>query len=179
MNTNNMMPPNIGMNNNQMNIPNIVNNIEQNIDTFGNMNSQNYVPIEQAVDNRVQHQNMTYNPNIPPQQYNMNQQQMSNNMPQQIPMQHNQYIPQNNQIVNTIEHLDTPKPGFIKRNLSLIKPLLIYTILFIIFTHSMMTEIICSKLPCLDNIESNIPCIAFKGFLMGIVIILFTKFSIL
>jgi len=92
-------------------------------------------------------------------------------------MNHNSYIPQNNQMVNTIEHLDAPRPGFFKRNLGLVKQLLIYTILFIIFSHCKMTELLCNRISILDTTDSNIPCIAFKGLLMGIVIIILRKLT--
>ena len=187
--------------NQQLNVPNLVSNIENNIDTFGNSNMNTYVPIK--------NENLTYNPNIENlnssqsgtmnnmqqnpmnnmQQNHMNnmqqipmnnmQQNHMNNM-QQIPMNNMQQMAMNNMqqinsknnIVNTIETLENTKPGWFSNKGKKIKQFLIYAILFIIFSHSKMNEILCSKIPFLDSFYSNIPCITLKGCLISIVIML-------
>ena len=49
------MSQNNYLGNQNMNIPNLVNNIESNIDQFGNSNMNNYVPINDK---------LSYNPNV-------------------------------------------------------------------------------------------------------------------
>ena len=163
--------------NQQLNVPNLVSNIENNIDTFGNSNMNTYVPIK--------NENLTYNPNIENlnssqsgtmnnmQQIPMNNmQQMPMNNMQQMPMNNMQQINSKNNIVNTIETLENTKPGWFSNKGKKIKQFLIYAILFIIFSHSKMNEILCSKIPYLDTFYSNIPCITLKGCLISIVIML-------
>lgn len=182
-----------GLNNQQMNIPNLVNNIENNMDTFGNSNMNNYVPIN--------NDKLTYNPNIQRETFNQGEQMhmqqpmnnMQNHMNMQQPMSNMQQsmnnmpppmmnrMPPNmmnpnfnnkNNVVNTIETIDNTEPGFFSNKGKRVKQLLTYTILFIIFSHSKMTELLCNKIPFLANVESNIPCITFKGFLVSIIIMI-------
>ena len=182
-----------GLNNQQMNIPNLVNNIENNMDTFGNSNMNNYVPIN--------NDKLTYNPNIQRETFNqgeqmhmqqpmnnmqnhMNMQQPMNNMQQSMnnmpppmmnrmpPNMMNPNFNNKNNVVNTIETIDNTEPGFFSNKGKRVKQLLTYTILFIIFSHSKMTELLCSKIPFLANVESNIPCITFKGLLVSIIIMI-------
>ena len=172
--------------NQQMNnIPSLVNNIEQNIETYGNTNRTNYIPMEQnqmRYQNKQQ-QNMVYNPNIPVQNYQHQHQQQHpqiQNIRQAPRVQQIPQIPRTNPMINTIEHMDK-KPSMFKNTfnnfslLSLIKELVIYNILFIIFCHSKMTQLVCNNVPFLDNTRSNIPCISFKGLLMAIMIIILRK----
>jgi len=182
-----------GLNNQQMNIPNLVNNIENNMDTFGNSNMNNYVPIN--------NDKLTYNPNIQRETFNqgeqmhmqqpmnnmqnhMNMQQPMNNMQQSMnnmpppmmnrmpPNMMNPNFNNKNNVVNTIETIDNTEPGFFSNKGKRVKQLLTYTILFIIFSHSKMTELLCNKIPFLANVESNIPCITFKGLLVSIIIMI-------
>ena len=92
-------------NHNMNNIPSLVSNIEQNMEMYGNTNKNNYIPIEQHnMQHNMQHnpqQNMTYNPNIPIQ-----------NFQQQLPPQNHYNIPQVNPVINNIEHMDKSEGFF-------------------------------------------------------------------
>ena len=174
------------MSNNSMNIPSLVNNIENNIDTFGNNMNQNYIPID---NNQNQNQNLQYNPNIIPQINNGSQnqynpqitppQQMGSQMEQIQQLQNLQnqlnMLQKNNSVVNSIENMDNSE-GFVSSYKNLILKISIYTILFVIFSHTKMTNLVCDYVPFIDSFGSNIPCIVFKGLLKAITIIIIHKF---
>lgn len=179
---------------NNMNVQQVVDNIMTNIDTFSNNNSNNYVPIN----------NLTYNPNVfepyGQEQSNINNMnQMMNNQMSNPQMMNNQMIDNqmmNNQNINQ-QMMDRQfmnpykkvnkqhktlkkKEKFSNTNNKLLsfgslRQLLIYTVLFIIFSHSKMTDLICKIIPDSISMISNIPCITLKGLIMGILIILLNR----
>ena len=53
---------------------------------------------------------------------------------------------------------------------SLIKRIIVYTILFLIMSHLKMNNILCHFIPFLENNE--IACMAMKGFIMSCIIII-------
>lgn len=187
---------------NNVDVPQVVDNIMNNIDTFSNTNSNNYVPINNLTYNPNvfepygqspinQHQNMNqynmqqptmnnYNMNNGMNQYNMNSRNMnSQNMNQRI----NQYNmdprilsrKKQKKVLNNIENLDNTSNSKLFSVKSL-RYLLIYTVLFIIFSHSKMTDIICKLIPNSISMISNIPCITIKGLLMGVIIIIVNRY---
>lgn len=178
------------MSNNSMNIPSLVNNIENNIDTFGNNMNPNYIPIDNS-----KNQNLQYNPNVIPQINNGSQNQYNPQITQPPPQQmgsqmgsqmeqiqqlqnlQNQLnmLQKNNSVVNSIENMDNSE-GFVSSYKNLIIKVSIYTVLFVIFSHTKMTNLVCDYVPLIDSLGSNIPCITFKGLLMAVTIITIHKF---
>ena len=59
-----------------------------------------------------------------------------------------------------------------------LKKIVIYIILFIIFSHSKMTDIVCKIIPDSITMISNIPCISLKGLFMSIIIIILHRFEL-
>jgi hypothetical protein len=85
------------------------------------------------------------------------------------------YKPKSKKVISNIENMDTTEVKKPSR-FSFIRKLLIYTVLFIIFSHSKLTELLCGFVPYLDSFNSNIPCITLKGIIMSILIIIINMF---
>ena len=164
--SNNQMNPNnnqMNPNNNQMNNP------------MNQMNNQMNNPMNQMNNSMNQMNNPINNQMNNPINNPINNQ-MNNSM--------NNSISNYNDIVPSIENLNnnnnmnTNKKKNNKSflQLKLLKQISIYTVLFLIFSHSKMNEIIDSKIPLIGRINSNIPLLSLKGFFMAILVILINYF---
>lgn len=165
-----------------VNIPSLVNNIESNIDMYGTMPNQN--------NGSLNNQNMTYNPNVIPNNGPVNNSQFSQQMPpiQQMPqnnfnlqnqiqgMQNQLQMMQKNSVINNIETMDNSNSrGFLSTIKSSIYKILIYTILFIILNHSLVANLV-NNIPGVNYFDSNVPNIAFRGLLQAFIIIILHYF---
>lgn len=158
----NMIQQNNQNSHNNNNIPNLVTNIEQNVDTYGNINNQNYIPIQTNY-NKDQ-QNLTYNPNFIPQQ-NTNHMFGGNKFNTQ---QDNHPIVNSINSIETIENTDKKKGYMI-----FLKSVIIYTILFVIFSHNKTTSFVDNYIPFSQ--QSNFILIITKGLMMSLIIIFLNK----
>lgn len=107
---------------------------------------------------------------MPPQQYQMPPPQPQYQMP---PPQQKYQMPQRNRVANNIEKIDI-KEGMSLSTKSLLKKIFIYFCLFIIFSHKIMTNLMCSKISFLNNNE--LLCLLLKGGIFTTVLILIQKF---
>jgi hypothetical protein len=89
----------------------------------------------------------------------------------------NNYNKKSNNIIKNIENMGEidNQPLF---SFNTLKKIVIYIILFIIFSHSKMTDIVCKIIPDSITMISNIPCISLKGLFMSIIIIILHRFEL-
>ena len=170
-----------------VNIPSLVNNIESNIDMYGNMPNQN--------NGSLNNQSITYNPNIipnngPVNNGPVNNRQFSQQIPpiQQMPqnnfnlqnqiqgMQNQLQMMQKNSVITNIETMDNSNSkGILSTIKSSIYKILIYTVIFIILNHSLVANLV-NNIPGGNYFDSNIPNIAFRGLLQAFIIIILHYF---
>ena len=179
-----------------VNIPSLVNNIENNIDMYGNIPNQN--------NGSLNNQNITYNPNIIPndgplhngplhngpvnngpvnngqfsQMSSMQQMPQNNfNLQNQIQgMQNQLQMMQKNSVINNIETMgNSNSRGILSTIKSSIYKILIYTVIFIILNHSLAVNLV-NNIPGVNYFDSNVPNIAFRGLLQAFTIIILHYF---
>ena len=127
--------PNVQIDNFQNNQPSQPNQSNGNMNNMNNMNMNNM--------------NMN-NMNNMNSMNNMNNMMYQNNMPMNSFQVPNMVNNRKNNVINTIENMDNNEEGFLSKQGKKIKQLLIYTILFIIFSHTKMTEILCNNISFLS-----------------------------
>ena len=171
-----------------------INNLTYNPNTFEPY-GQSKVSLQGGIDMQPQNMSMN-NMNMPPSNmgtYNMgmdnrmnekmmNQQMMNQQMMNQQMMNHQMmgqpnYNKKSKKVIKNIENLVNIENTSLF-SLKSLKSLIIYVVLFIIFSHSKMTDIVCKFIPNSVTMVSNIPCISLKGLIMGILILLLHKFKI-
>jgi hypothetical protein len=165
MGINNMGMNNMGMNNmgtNNMGMNNMgMNNMGMNNMGMNNMGMNN-----------MGMNNMGMN------EKHINQDLLNNRMlnHQMLNAQNPNYNKKSKKVIKSIENFKNLESKKIFSFNSL-KSIVICTILFVIFSHSKMTDIICKFIPDTVTMVSNIPCILLKGFIMSIIIFLLDNFN--